>query len=134
MSRRRVATWLLLAFALAAGGAGAAADALAAHRVYPARLLVYAQEWSLSPSRATLPAGRVVVQLWNRGMDPHDLRARRLVGGRMVGHTFAVHLTLPGRVSTATWRLGPGRYQLYCSLPGHMKAGMRVQITVRRRA
>lgn len=134
MSRRRVATWLVSAFALVAGGGGAANDARAAHRVYPARLLVYAQEWSMSPSRATLPAGRVVVQLWNRGMDPHDLRARRLVGGQMVGHTFAVRLTLPGRVSTATWTLGPGRYQLYCSLPGHMKAGMHVQITVRRSA
>jgi uncharacterized cupredoxin-like copper-binding protein len=66
-------------------------------------------------------------------MDPHDLRARRLTGGRMVGHTFSVHLTLPGRVSTATWTLPPGRYQLYCSLPGHMKAGMHVQITVRQR-
>ena len=134
MSGRRVVRWLLVLLALAASGAGGAADARAAHRVYPARLLVYAQEWSLSPSRATLPAGRVVVQLWNRGMDPHDLRARRLVDGQMVGHTFAVHLTLPGRVSTATWTLGPGRYQLYCSLPGHMKAGMRVQITVRRAA
>ncbi|HTU30456.1 MAG TPA: hypothetical protein VMF07_13820 [Solirubrobacteraceae bacterium] len=128
---RRVATWLVIVLALCAGGE--ASTARAAHHVYPARLLVYAQEWSLSPSRASLPAGRVVVQLWNRGMDPHDLRARRLVAGRMVGHTYAVHLTLPGRVSTATWTLAPGRYQLYCSLPGHMKAGMRVQITVRRR-
>ena len=128
---RRVATCLM--FLLALGASGAAVPARADRRVYPARLLVYAQEWSLSPSRATLPAGRVIVQLWDRGMDPHDLRARRLVGGRMVGHTFAVHLTLPGRVSTATWTLEPGRYQLYCSLPGHMMAGMRVQITVRRR-
>ena len=130
--RRRVATWLVSGLALGAGGG--AADARAPDHVYPARLLVYAQEWSLSPSRASLPAGRVVVQLWNRGMDPHDLRARRLVGRRMVGHTYAVHLTLPGRVSTAKWTLAPGRYQLYCSLPGHMKAGMRVQITVRRRS
>jgi plastocyanin len=130
--RRRIATCLVVLLALGAGGA--AANAHVDHRAYPARLLVYAQEWSLSPSRATLPAGRVVVQLWNRGMDAHDLRARRLVGGRMVGHTFAVHITLPGRVSTATWTLRPGRYQLYCSLPGHMKAGMHVQITVRRRA
>jgi uncharacterized cupredoxin-like copper-binding protein len=129
---RRVTTWLVLLLALGSA-MSAAADARADRRVYPARLLVYAQEWSLSPSRATLPAGRVVVQLWNRGMDPHDLRARRLAGGRMVGHTFAVHLTLPGRVSTATWTLSPGRYQLYCSLPGHMKAGMHVQITVRPR-
>jgi uncharacterized cupredoxin-like copper-binding protein len=129
---RRVAAWLVLVLALGAGGG--AADARATDHVYPARLLVYAQEWSLSPSRASLPAGRVVVQLWNRGMDPHDLRARRLVAGQMVGHTYAVHLTRPGRVSTATWTLAPGRYQLYCSLPGHMKAGMRVQITVRRRS
>ena len=128
---RRVATWL--AFLLALAASGGAADAGTDRQVYPARLLVYAQEWSLSPSRATLPAGRVVVQLWNRGMDAHDLRARRLAGGRMVGHTFAVHRTLPGRVSTATWTLPPGRYQLYCSMSGHMKAGMRVQITVRRR-
>jgi plastocyanin len=127
---RRIATWLV--FVVALGGSGAAAGARTQHP-YPARLLVYAQEWSLSPSRATLPAGRVIVQLWNRGMDPHDLRARRLSGGRMVGQTFAVHLTLPGRVSTATWTLRPGRYQLYCSMPGHMKAGMRVQITVGRR-
>lgn len=129
---RRLATWLALLLALGAGVG--VTDARAEHRTYPARLLVYAQEWSLSPSRATLPAGRVVVQLWNRGMDSHDLRARRLVNGQMVGHTFAVHLTRPGQVSTATWTLTPGRYQLYCSLPGHMKAGMHVQITVRRAA
>jgi plastocyanin len=129
---RRAATLLLCLLALVT--TGAPTTAAADQRVYPARLLVYAQEWSLSPSRASLPAGRVVVQLWNRGMDPHDLRARRLVGRRMVGHTFAVHLTLPGNVTTATWTLAPGRYQLYCSLPGHMMAGMRVQITVHRRS
>ncbi len=129
---RRVAILLALVLALAATGA---ATAGAVDRPpFAARLLVYAQEWSLSPSRASLPAGRVVVQLWNRGMDAHDLRARRLVSGQMVGRTFAVHLTLPGKVTTATWKLSPGRYQLYCSLPGHMKAGMRVQITVRPRS
>ena len=47
-----------------------AAPAAGAQKVFPARLLVYAQEWSLQPSRASLPAGPVVVQLWNRGQDP----------------------------------------------------------------
>jgi len=128
---RRVIIRLTMLLVLCAGTG--AADARAVADAYPARLLVYAQEWSLSPSRATLPAGRVIVELWNRGMDPHDLRARRLVDRRMVGHTFAVHITQPGKITTATWTLSPGRYQLYCSLPGHMKAGMHVQITVRPR-
>ncbi len=128
-----------LVFALTGAGSGvgvggAAARPLPRHPRFPARLLVYAQEFSLSPSRAVLPPGRVVVELWNRGQDPHDLRARRLnAAGAMVGPTQAVALTLPGEVRTATWRLAPGRYQLYCSLPGHMAAGMHVVIDVRGR-
>ena len=106
-----------------------------ARREYPTRLLVYAQEISLSPSRAVLPAGPVTVELWNRGMDPHDLRARRLSpAGKPIGFTRAVATTLPGRVSTGRWTLPAGRYELYCSMPGHLQAGMHVQITVRRPA
>ena len=135
MSPRRL-LWLLgLACLLGAGAASAAVvpAAGAAHRSYPARLLVYAQEWSLAPSRATLPAGTVVVQLWNRGQDPHDLRIQRMtVAGAMVGRIQGVRVTLPGRVSSARWTLAPGRYMLFCSLPGHMAAGMHVLITVRR--
>lgn len=97
----------------------------------PARLLVYAQEWSLWPSRPSLRAGRVVVQLWNRGQDAHDLRIRRLRHGVMVGGTQGVVVTQSGRLSQATWRLTPGTYQLYCSMPGHMRRGMRTRIVVR---
>lgn len=98
---------------------------------YPARMLVYAQEWSLSPSRASLPAGRVTVQLWNRGMDAHDLRIRRLNrAGAMVGATQGVKVTQPGAISSANWRLGPGTYEIYCSLPYHLMRGMHVRIRV----
>jgi uncharacterized cupredoxin-like copper-binding protein len=123
---------------LCAGGVGAAVavappPASAAHTRYPARLLVYAQEWSLQPSRASLPAGPVVVQLWNRGQDAHDLRVERMsASGAMVGPIQGVKITPPGTVSTARWTLAPGRYMLFCSLPGHMAAGMHVNITVRR--
>ena len=132
---RRLPAIVAVLGALAAAGAGVASAAsqtgAADRRVFPSRLLVYAQEWSLTPSRATLPAGRVIVQLWNRGMDSHDLRARRLdAAGQMVGRTSAVKLTLPGAVNTASWTLSPGRYELYCSLPGHMAAGMHVRIRV----
>jgi len=98
----------------------------------PARMLVYAQEWSLWPSRSSLPAGRVIVQLWNRGQDAHDPRIRRLDRhGRMVGGAQGVAVTQSGSLSQASWRLVPGLYELYCSMPGHLKLGMHARLRVR---
>lgn len=97
----------------------------------PARLLVYAQEWSLWPSRPSVKAGRLIVQLWNRGQDAHDLRVRRLSRGAMVGGTQSDAITQSGKVSQASWHLSPGTYELYCSMPGHLKRGMHTRITVR---
>jgi hypothetical protein len=98
----------------------------------PARLLVYAQEWSLWPSRTSLPAGRVTVQLWNRGEDPHDLHIRRLNSrGRMIGHSQRVGSIGSGAIGQATWHVGKGRYELYCSLPGHLRRGMHTRIVVK---
>jgi hypothetical protein len=117
------------AASLCAGGAGATAPLHPA----PVHLLVYAQEWSLWPSRSSVPAGTVYVQLWNRGQDAHDLRIRRLDGaGQMVGPVDgAVRVTLSGAISDATWRLRAGRYELYCSMPGHLNKGMHARLTVR---
>jgi hypothetical protein len=94
-------------------------------------MLVYAQEWSLWPSRGSVPAGQVTVQLWNRGEDAHDLRVRRLRHGRMVGRAQGVRVTPSGGLHEATWKLGPGTYELYCSLPGHRHRGMHVRLVVR---
>jgi len=33
-------------------------------------------------------------------------------------------------VSSANWHLGPGTYELYCSLPGHMRRGMHARLVV----
>jgi hypothetical protein len=98
----------------------------------PARMLVYAQEWSLWPSRGTLPAGRLTVQLWNRGEDAHDLRIKRLdKHGRMTGQSQGLAATQSGAIGEASWRLGRGRYELYCSMPGHRDRGMRVRLLAR---
>jgi uncharacterized cupredoxin-like copper-binding protein len=97
----------------------------------PARLLVYAQEWSLWPSRPSIRAGKLIVQLWNRGQDAHDLRIRRLRRGTMVGSTQGDAVTQSGKVSQTTWHLAPGTYELYCSMPGHLRRGMHTRITVR---
>jgi hypothetical protein len=98
----------------------------------PARLLVYAQEWSLWPSRPAIASGKVIVQLWNRGQDAHDLRIRRLSRGALVGRVQGSDaITQSGKVSQASWRLSPGTYELYCSMPDHLKRGMHTRITVR---
>jgi uncharacterized cupredoxin-like copper-binding protein len=129
MKRLLVPFLCALAAALPAGVVATAAAAPA-----PAHLLVYAQEWSLWPSRTSVPAGKVIVQLWNRGQDAHDLRIRRLdARGQMVGPVLdEVRITLSGRVSQATWHLTAGRYELYCSMPGHLKMGMHARLTVTR--
>jgi uncharacterized cupredoxin-like copper-binding protein len=97
----------------------------------PSRLLVYAQEWSLWPSRPSVKAGTLVVQLWNRGQDAHDLRIRRLTRGAMTGRPQRDAVTQSGAVTQATWHLSPGTYELYCSMPNHLQRGMHTRITVR---
>jgi hypothetical protein len=128
--RRVIALLLCLSAAvLPVGGV-----ALAARPPNPAHLLVYAQEWSLWPSRPSVPAGTVIVQLWNRGQDSHDLRIRRLdARGQMVGPILgAVRITPSGQVSQGTWHLKAGRYEIYCSLPGHLMMGMHTRLKVTR--
>jgi plastocyanin len=98
----------------------------------PARMLVIAQEWSLTLSRGSVPAGALTVQLYNRGQDAHNLNIRRLGShGHQVGPTQRVSLTQSGELTQATWDLAPGRYELFCSLPGHAKLGMRAYLVVR---
>jgi hypothetical protein len=101
--------------------------AAAAARPVPARLLVEAREFNLALSRAKLKAGPAIVQLANRGEDPHDLRLVRIRrhGGGRIGET------LPGRVGEWEGRLRRGRYRLYCTLEGHRAAGMRATLRVR---
>ncbi|HTT30049.1 MAG TPA: plastocyanin/azurin family copper-binding protein [Solirubrobacteraceae bacterium] len=129
MKRLLVAFLCALVAAIPAGVVATAAAAPAS-----AHLLVYAQEWSLWPSRSSVPAGKVIVQLWNRGQDAHDLRIRKVgAHGHMTGPVIdGIKITLPGQVSQATWDLKAGRYELYCSMPGHLKMGMHARLTVTR--
>ena len=130
MRRARVAAACLL---LGLGACGGSATAAGKHRV-AANLLINAQEWSLWPSRPSVPAGKVYVELWNRGQDMHDTMIRRLnAAGQMVGPVVGrVKVTMPGKISDATWHLRAGHYELYCSMPGHIQLGMHAKLTVNR--
>jgi hypothetical protein len=96
-----------------------------------ARLLVSPDEYRLMLSRERLVAGRAVVQLLNRGEDDHDLRIRRIVrSGRSPGRGVQVEVAAPGKIVERDVRFRPGRYRLWCSLPGHRRLGMRALLRV----
>jgi uncharacterized cupredoxin-like copper-binding protein len=64
-------------------------------------------------------AGKFTFVVKNAGQLPHDFAIK---GGPKT------ELIQPGKSATLTTTLKPGRYHLYCSVPGHEQAGMRLDI------
>jgi hypothetical protein len=98
------------------------APAVSAKTRAPARLLVESREFNLVLSRQSVKPGAAIVQLVNRGEDPHDLRIAR--AGRIAE-------TLPGGLGEWEGRLRRGRYRLWCTLEGHRGLGMKATLRVR---
>ena len=109
-------------------GIAAAAFGIASAAAPQARLFVSAKEFSLVMSRQALKPGNAKIQLYNAGEDAHDLRLKRIGGTR----TLWIRETAPGDVSELSTMLRAGKWRLWCSLPGHAKAGMRATLTVAR--
>jgi hypothetical protein len=92
----------------------------------PARVQVVAQEFSYSLSRTRVRAGRVIVELVNRGQDTHDLDLRRIGGTRI----YRFPDVQPGQVVDREWKLAPGRYRLWCAVADHDERGMHAVLRV----
>jgi len=92
----------------------------------PARVQVVAQEFRYSLSRRKVKAGRVIIELVNRGEDTHDLDLKR-VGGKRIFHFPDVE---PGHYVDRELRLRPGRYVLWCAIADHSERGMRATLRV----
>jgi uncharacterized cupredoxin-like copper-binding protein len=90
------------------------------------RLQVIELEYRLTLSRGTVKAGPVSLEAIDRGMDPHDLRLRKVATQR--------EIAVPELTSRQRWdgvvRLTPGIYDLWCSLPEHAKLGMHARLKV----
>jgi plastocyanin len=124
----RRALAFVVAFVAAGVAVPSAADGLADP---PSRLLVTASEWNLVLSRAELDPGEAIVQLYNRGEDPHNLRIRRQAGGAV----RRVAEQEPAATGQLEMRFKKGaRYKLWCSLEGHEELGMKATLRVRRAA
>ena len=95
--------------------------------VFPGRLGVRADEFSYTLSRPSIPASDVIIELDNRGEDPHNLNLAKT-------GTLDVPLVIEeiGPLTQATGRfsLTPGTYRLWCSLPLHEGWGMTADLTV----
>ena len=87
------------------------------------RLELAATEMRYTPSTIAVDGGDVPVVLHNGGIVIHDLRIE--------GKPSLLLEAAPGQTSTASWRLSKGRYQIFCSLPGHRAAGMEGVLDVR---
>jgi len=103
--------------------AGAGADTKS-----PAYVQVVEKEFSLTLSRLRVPHGTVILQAINFGMDNHDLVVQPSAKG---AKPIKYKVMAPSERVTKTLKLGPGRYTLFCSIPGHRALGMVATLTVR---
>ncbi len=86
---------------------------------------VVASEFKFEPGAFEVPAGaRVVVTLENKGLLEHNVEIQGPGG----------HLAVaagPGKTQRTEYTFDqPGRYELFCSVPGHKEAGMRAEVVV----
>ncbi|HWJ43291.1 MAG TPA: hypothetical protein VNR67_07645 [Solirubrobacterales bacterium] len=91
------------------------------------RLAVKAGEFYFVLSRPSVRAGAVTIELNNQGEDPHNLNLRP-EGDE--GEPLELPETDSEQRSVESFDLPAGRYELWCSLPGHEENGMATTLQV----
>lgn len=91
------------------------------------RIAVKAHEYYYVLSRPQVKAGELTVELNNQGEDPHNLNIRREGDP---GEPLQISETASLQRNVATFRLPPGTYRLWCSLPEHDGKGMHTTLVV----
>jgi uncharacterized cupredoxin-like copper-binding protein len=103
------------------------------------------KDFSITPSVASLPAGRVTFQASNKGPSEHEFvvlktslapKTLPLEKGAITEDAKGIESVgeveglLSGKTKSTTIELAPGRYLLVCNIPGHYLAGMVTPFTV----
>jgi uncharacterized cupredoxin-like copper-binding protein len=82
---------------------------------------------AFEPDTFTVPAGEeVTVVLTSEDLAPHDFLVEGVNGG-------GIHVVYAdaGGTATGTFTISePGTYEVFCSVPGHLAAGMEGTLTV----
>ena len=118
MGFARLCLVLIVLACLAASSSGAAASTSRS-------VGVDETEYRISLGRATVPHGRITFYIANFGQDDHNLKVAR----HQIGYGFSGRVPAGARTHF-TVTLRPGRYNLYCSIPGHRAMGMLARLTV----
>jgi len=85
-------------------------------------VVVDESEFKIVTPTTTFKAGQITFEAKNVGKIAHDLAIKQ-TGAK-------TKLIQPGGSATLTVTLKPGTYELYCTVPGHEAAGMKLNITV----
>ena len=88
----------------------------------PASVPVSETEFKIALPKNTLAAGSYSFEVKNDGKIPHDLAIK--------GTSDKTELTPAGGTAELKVTLKAGKYELYCTVPGHEAAGMKLDITV----
>jgi uncharacterized cupredoxin-like copper-binding protein len=118
------------------------------------QVAVTLSEFSIAPVPVTVSGGQVTFSVTNKGVVTHEMVLAQTdadpaalptlkasdppVEGHAVGDVNEAVLTSPGEVDdvaagttkTGTLTLDPGKYVLFCNVPGHFAAGMHTAFTV----
>jgi uncharacterized cupredoxin-like copper-binding protein len=79
-------------------------------------------EFKIALSSTSFKAGTITFDVKNEGKIEHDLAVK--------GTSFKTKLIPPGGTAEVKATLKPGTYEVYCTVPGHEQAGMKINITV----
>jgi uncharacterized cupredoxin-like copper-binding protein len=79
-------------------------------------------EFKITTDLTSFKAGQITFVAKNDGKIPHDLAVK--------GTSDKTNEIPPGGTAELKVTLKPGKYELYCTLPGHEQAGMKLTITV----
>jgi uncharacterized cupredoxin-like copper-binding protein len=79
-------------------------------------------EFKITLASTDLKAGEITFEAKNDGKIPHDLAIK--------GTSDKTELISPGGTAELKVTLKAGKYELYCTEPGHEAAGMKLNITV----
>lgn len=88
--------------------------------------------YTFVPTRPSVHAGQLTVQLVNEGQDRHDLYMQR-VGPHGEPEEEEIKIsegTEPGGQTTKTVDVQPGTYRMWCSFGNHAMEGMETHVTV----
>jgi uncharacterized cupredoxin-like copper-binding protein len=79
-------------------------------------------EFKITLSSTTLKAGEITFEVKDDGKIPHDLAIKETAD--------KTKLIPAGGTAELKVTLKPGKYELYCTVPGHEAAGMKLSVTV----